>query len=75
MYAAKTTKRSAGLMANKKRGQFWTQKADCSFKFKRETAARTPKIYFEKVSDRGNETIVGTIAIVKQVVLASKKVD
>ena len=52
--------------------QFWTQKADCSFKFKRETA-RTLKIYFEKVSDRGNETIVETIAIVKQVVLASKK--
>ena len=47
-------------------------KADCSFKFKRE-AARTLKIYFEKVSDRGNETIVGTIAIVKQVILASKK--
>ena len=59
-------------MASKKRGEFWTQKADCSFKFKRETA-RTLKIYFEKVSDRGNETIVGTIAIVKQVVLASKK--
>ena len=52
--------------------QFWMQKADCSFKFERETA-RTLKIYFEKVSDRGNETIVETIAIVKQVVLASKK--
>ena len=53
-------------MASKKRGQFWTQKADCSFKFKE--TARTLKIYFEKVSDRGNKTIVGTIAIVKQVV-------
>ena len=51
--------------------QFWTQKADCSFKFKWETA-RTLKIYFEKVSDRGNETIVEMIAIVKQVILASK---
>ena len=38
-----------------------------------EKIARTLKIYFEKVSDRGNKTIVGTIAIVKQVVLASKK--
>ena len=52
--------------------QSWTQKADCSFKFKRETA-RALKIYFETVSDRGNETIVETIAIVKQAVLASKK--
>ena len=31
------------------------------------------KIYFEKVSDRGNKTIIGMTAIVKQVVLASKK--
>ena len=44
--------------------QFWTQKANCSFKIKRET---------EKMSDRGNETIVEMIVIVKQVVLASKK--
>ena len=42
-----------------KKEQFWTQNADCSFKLKRETA-RTLKIYFEKVSDRGNETIVET---------------
>ena len=51
--------------------QFWTQKADGSFKFKLETA-RTLKIYFERVGDRGNETIVETITIVKQVILASK---
>ena len=44
---------------------------DCSFKFKR-VVAQTLKIYFEKASGRGNKTIVGTIAIVKQVVLASK---
>ena len=49
------------------------QKADCSFnKFKRETA-RTLMIYFEKVSGRGNKTIVGMIVIIKQVILASKK--
>ena len=48
------------------------QKADSSFKFKQETA-QTLKIYFEKVGDRGNETIIGTIAIVKQAVLANKK--
>ena len=35
--------------------------------------ARNLKIYFKKVTDRGNRTIVGKIAIVKQVVLASKK--
>ena len=65
----KTIRRTDG---KQKIEQSWTQKADCSFKFKRETA-RTLKIYFEMVSDRGNETIVETITIVKQVVLASKK--
>ena len=46
----------AGLMASKKRTAL-DAKADCSFKFKQETA-RMLKIYFAKVSGRGNKTIV-----------------
>ena len=43
----------AGLMASKKRTVL-DAKADCSFKFKRETA-QTLKIYLVQVSDRGNK--------------------
>ena len=37
--------------------------------------ARTLKIYFVKVSDRGNKTIVQKKANVERILLASKKID
>ena len=61
----------AGLMASKKRTAL-DAKADCSFKFQRDNSNAEDLL---RKSGRGNKTIVRMIAIVKQVVLASKKVD
>ena len=65
----KTIRRTDGKQKQNSPGR--KKLSDYSFKFKRETA-RALKIYFENVSDGGNETIVETIAIVKQVVFELK---
>ena len=45
----------------------------CSFKFQMRDHSNSEDLFRKSVSDRGNKTIIGMIAIVKQVVLASKK--
>ena len=58
---AKTTKQLWHDGWQTKWGQFWT---DCSFKFKRDCSNSEDLL---QKSDRGNKTIVGMIAIIKQV--------